>query len=72
MEKYADKNRNSGIEAYKITSKSIKIKFKNSHEIYEYSYKSAGKKHVEKMKILALEGLGLNTYISKFVSDKFE
>jgi len=72
MKKYIDKTNNSGVESFEITSSSIKVKFKYSDEIYIYSYKSAGKTHVENMKNLAIEGIGLSTYISKYASEKFE
>jgi len=72
MKKYADKTKKSGVESYEISPDSIKVKFKNSDEIYEYTYKSASEKHIVNMKKLAKEGMGLNTYISKFASDKFE
>jgi len=72
MKKYLDKTNNSGVESFEITSNSIKVKFKYSDEIYIYSYESAGKIHVENMKNLAVEGIGLSTYISKYASEKFE
>lgn len=72
MKNYADKTKSSGVESYEIFSEGIKVKFKLSREIYEYTYSSAGKIHVENMKNLALKGKGLSAYISKFTSDKFE
>lgn len=72
MKKYADKTGNSGVESFAILPEAIKVKFKYSEEIYEYSYASAGKKHIENMKNLALKGDGLSTYISQNVSEDYE
>ncbi len=71
MKKYKDITGNSGVTAYAIDSKSISVEF-NHEAIYLYSYASAGKKTIEKMKRLATDGKGLSTYISQAVKDKFE
>jgi len=71
MKKYIDITGNSGVTAYIIDTESISIEF-NNDSIYLYTYESAGKKKIEKMKKLATEGKGLSTYISQHVKDKFE
>jgi hypothetical protein len=40
--------------------------------VYLYTYESAGKRVIEKMKKLATTGKGLSTYISQTVKDNFE
>lgn len=72
MKKYKNLDGNSGIAAYETGSEFIRIKFVGSDETYTYSYKSAGKKAIEIMKSLSEKGIGLSTYISQNVHDKFE
>lgn len=71
MKKYRNITGNSGITAYDISLKGISVEF-NYDAVYLYTYSSAGKKVIEKMKQLATEGQGLSTYISQYVKDKFE
>jgi len=71
MQKYANLSGNSGVVGFEIYPTSIDVKFIKSNRIYKYSYSSAGKQHVEKMKILALSGKGLSGYISQNVRDDF-
>jgi len=71
MEQYRNKEGHSGVTAYKIEPEGILVEF-NHDAAYRYTYASAGKKTIEKMKNLAKEGKGLSTYISRDVRDKFE
>lgn len=71
MKKYIDITGNSGVTAYSINTESISVDF-NNDAIYLYTYASAGKRTIEKMKKLATEGKGLSTYISQNVKEKFE
>ena len=68
---YKNLKGNSGVKAYETGPDYIKIKFKEG-SAYTYSYASAGRKIIEKMKVLARKGEGLSTYISQTVKDKFE
>jgi hypothetical protein len=70
MKRYG--NRNSGISAYEIGDNHIKVKFSDRSVIYTYSYRKAGKIHVENMKKLAKDGKGLNTYINQHVKDSYD
>ena len=70
MQRYRDWDKDSGVQTYDIESDSIKIQFKD-HSVYEYTYRSAGAHHVETMKRLAQAGDGLNSYINKYVRDKY-
>ena len=65
MQPYRNVNGNSNVEAYKIGDNYIEVKFRGTAKIYCYSYNSAGMVHVEKMKELAEQGHGLNSYIMK-------
>lgn len=71
MEQYKDLTGNSGVTAYEISDNGISVEF-NHDAIYRYTYTSAGKRSIEKMKRLAAEGKGLSTYISQMVKEKFE
>lgn len=69
MERYS--NRDSGVNAYQIGLEYILVKF-DSFKIYKYSYRKAGRFKVEKMKILAVKGKGLNSYINKYVKYSYD
>lgn len=62
-ENYKDINSDSNIDSYQIAENYIEIKFRRTYDVYKYSYSSAGKNNVEKMKELARCGDGLNSYI---------
>ena len=59
-------NGNSGVVAYEILRESLVVEFRHGGK-YVYDYDSTGREHVEEMKVLALEGRGLATYINKNV-----
>ena len=71
MKSYGEPGNNSGVAAYEIADQHIKVRFKNGGT-FVYSYVSAGTEHIEQMKILARRGVGLNTYINKYVKDSYE
>jgi hypothetical protein len=72
MEKYLNRNNNSGVSHFEIYLDKIEVKFTNTNKIYSYSYTYAGKSHVDKMKILAERGHGLNTYIKTYVNNLYD
>lgn len=71
MEIYLNTSKKSGVIAYEYGSNYIKVQFSRGGS-YIYSYESAGKEHIEKMKQLADSGSGLNTYINKNVKKNYE
>ena len=71
MKPYKDKSGNSGVRYYDIGEDWIRVWFLNGDD-YKYSERSAGKEHIDQMKILAEQGKGLAGYISKYVHDLFE
>lgn len=71
METYKNLSGNSGISAYAIDAESITVQF-NTGAIYLYTYRSAGRNNIEKMKSLAVAGQGLNSYIMKNVRQAYE
>jgi hypothetical protein len=60
----------SGVKAYRIGDDFIVVQF-HGPKTYTYSYRSAGKQAVERMKQLALASRGLSTYITQH-DPKFE
>ncbi len=60
----------SGVVAYRLEEDAIEVRFVDG-AVYRYSYASTGRAHVDQMKLLAMEGKGLSTYISKYVRDKY-
>lgn len=70
MTRYRNRGGNSGVKSFEIGDTFIKITL-SSGETYVYDYSSPGKNHVEKMKILALAGKGLSTYISRYVKESY-
>jgi hypothetical protein len=72
MKKYLNRNNNSGVSHFEIYLDKIAVKFTNTNKIYSYSYAYAGKSHVDKMKILAERGHGLNTYIKTNVNNLYD
>ena len=66
MEKYNCILPNSTVMAFHIQHEFITVQFKNNEQ-YQYSYRSAGKNHIETMKLLARAGWGLDTYIEQVV-----
>lgn len=71
MKRYQNRSGNSGVVAYEAGASFIRVRFVEG-ALYTYSYQSAGKAKVERMKTLALEGKGLATYISQHVKDAYE
>ncbi len=67
MEQYKNLSGNSGITAFEIGPKSITLEFADGG-VYLYTYRSAGRERIEKMKELAMDGRGLNTYINDVFS----
>jgi hypothetical protein len=71
MEMYNDIGSDSGVVSFKSAADSISIQFKKSDQIYKYTYASAGAKNIEAMKLRAISGDGLNSYILRNVQNKF-
>ena len=65
MQIYNNLGGNSGVHAYHIGEDYIEVQF-NTGKIYRYSYMKAGKEKVERMKFLAKQGNGLNSYIMRY------
>jgi hypothetical protein len=70
MQPYKNAAENSGVSAYEIADDFIVVEFQDG-STYLYDYKSTGKTNIEQMKILALTGKGLTTYINQHVRERY-
>lgn len=70
MTPYANLAGDSGVEAYRLGARQITVRFGGGAE-YVYTWASAGRAHVEQMKLLAQAGRGLATYISQHAHDAY-
>lgn len=71
MERYKNLGGDSGVSAYEIGAESITVQF-NTGAVYLYTYRSAGSANIEKMKLLAVAGKGLNSFIMRNVKKGYE
>lgn len=70
MQQYLNLSRNSGVSAFTMASNYIDVKFSDG-SIYRYTYYSTGSGNVEHMKLLAMAGRGLNSFISRYVRKNY-
>jgi hypothetical protein len=61
----------SGVAAYECGGDWIAVRFR-SGDTYRYTYGSAGRNRIERMKALAEKGAGLSTFISKHAADAYD
>ena len=59
------------MSAYEIGAESITVQF-STGAVYLYTYRSTGSANIEKMKLLAAAGEGLNSYIKRYVNNGYE
>ena len=71
MIKYSNTGRDTGVIACQPGTNSISIKFRDG-STYLYTAESAGVEAINVMKLLALKGEGLTTYINQHVKDKYQ
>ncbi|MFC5499809.1 hypothetical protein ACFPOE_19865 [Caenimonas terrae] len=65
MKPYKNLSGKSGVVAYAVGGDYVDVKFRGRDEVYRYSERSAGKDNVAAMKVYAVNGRGLSTFISK-------
>lgn len=72
MTPYRNLNGDSNVISYKTTEDSIQVVFKSGkYRNYLYSSVRPGAQMVEKMKLLAAKGHGLNAYINSVVKNNY-
>lgn len=71
MQKYANLGGDSGVVQYEIGHDWIRVIFRDGGT-YLYTYESTGEHNIEEMKKLAHEGMGLNSFINRFVRKNYQ
>jgi hypothetical protein len=64
IQNYQNNTGKSSIESFIIGSTFVTILFRKRHNRKVYGYEKYGAENVEKIKILAMSGTGLNRFIS--------
>lgn len=72
FKRYRNINGNSNVNSYEIGPDYIDVIFNGTRKVYRYSYRKAGRIHVEKMKALAERGYGLNSYINLYCRELYD
>jgi hypothetical protein len=70
MTRYANLNLDSAVLSYEIAEDSITVEF-DTRSVYLYTYASAGTANIEQMKILAIAGRGLCSFIGRVVKKQY-
>ena len=70
MERYRNLGGNSSVYSYQIGDSEIVVRF-NDGATYLYTYTSTGSMNIEQMKQLAINGIGLNSLISRRIKKKY-
>lgn len=70
MQRYANRDGDSGVVAFATGPLGIAVEFTNG-SIYVYDVERPGREVVAEMKRLARAGQGLSTYISQHVRDNY-
>jgi hypothetical protein len=70
MKPYRNRSGRSGVAAYDSGDGFIRVRFVRDGT-YEYTDAQPGRQHVRNMQALAAAGLGLSTYISRFVRERY-
>lgn len=71
MEKYLNRSGDSGVTHFQIEAEKIIVQYVGGRK-YSYSYRKAGSHHVDRMKVLAIGGKGLSTYISQHIRKLYD
>lgn len=70
MKPYRNRSGKSGVAAYESGEGFIWVRFVRDG-VYEYTDARPGRLHVRNMQKLAAAGIGLSTYISRFVRERY-
>jgi hypothetical protein len=68
--RYPNLGGHSPVAAFALLPDGIELQF-NDGRIVLYNHDCPGRKHVSRMKVLAREGRGLGTYITRHVGNRF-
>lgn len=70
MEHYYNLSGKSGVTKYELGFDSIIVQFSDGAQ-YLYNHRSAGKRNIDRMKALAVQGSGLNSFINTDVKHQY-
>jgi hypothetical protein len=70
MEKYKNLDGDSGVASYEVGDTFVRVMFSDG-AVYLYTNGSAGEQNINQMKMLAVNGDGLNAFINKNVRKKY-
>ena len=68
--RYRNHSGHSGVVAYAVMPDAVAVEFLDGR-VYLYSHDCPGRRHVSRMKVIAREGRGLSTYISRHIGNRF-
>lgn len=72
MTPYRNLHGNSSVVSYEVTDDAIHVVFMSGkYRNYLYNHQNPGKSAVERMKLLANQGYGLNSYISTIIKKNY-
>jgi len=73
MDKYKNLSGRSGVLSYELGHDYVLVEFKSGYQrFYKYTVPSTGLGNIERMKILAQQGTGLNSYIGLNIKSNYE
>lgn len=73
MEVYKNVSGSSSVVGYELSDDAIHVVFASGrHRNYLYSHRVPGRSVVDRMKQLAVQGYGLNSYISTVVKGNYD
>ncbi len=70
MPRYANVGGKSGVDWYDVSPSAITVTFGDG-AVYRYDHTRPGRAAVDRMKVLAAAGRGLNGYINRVVRDRY-
>lgn len=70
MKPYANRGGDSNVARYELGGDYIIVEFRDG-SAYKYTYASAGATNIERMKSLAQNGKGLNSFINRHVRKSY-
>lgn len=70
MERYRNLSGDSGVASFEMGPDFIRVQFTDNH-VYLYNNAATGEANISRMKALAVQGKGLNTFINQEVKHEY-
>jgi hypothetical protein len=70
MQRYANRSGHSGVRACELGSEFIRVQFTDG-SVYRHDAAIPGRADVKRMKVLAIAGLGINSYIARTIQKRY-